>query len=72
MFERQGKVFEFGPYRLNTAERLLLRDGAPLSLTPKGFDTQVALLERSGQLVEKDELMRIARHMGIKLTIASS
>src|SRR5262245_49891655 len=50
-------IWEFGPFRLDETERLLLRAGEPVGLTPKVFDTLVALLERSGRLVEKDELM---------------
>src|SRR5262245_7450730 len=51
------RIWEFGPFRLDEGERLLLRDGQAVGLTPKVFDTLVALLERSGRLVEKDELM---------------
>jgi Tol biopolymer transport system component/DNA-binding winged helix-turn-helix (wHTH) protein len=51
-------VYEFGPYRLDVAERLLLRDGSPVPLTPKVFDTLLVLVENSGHLVEKDELMK--------------
>jgi hypothetical protein len=29
------RIWEFGPYRLDEAERLLLRDGSPVGLTPK-------------------------------------
>src|SRR5262249_52595988 len=53
------RIWEFGPFRLDETERLLLREGEPVGLTPKVFDTLVALLERSGRLVEKDELMDI-------------
>jgi hypothetical protein len=35
-----GKIFEFGPYRLDTAERVLLRDGEPVPLTLKAFDVR--------------------------------
>jgi eukaryotic-like serine/threonine-protein kinase len=52
-----NKVFEFGPYRLDTAERVLLRDGQPVSLTLKAFDVLRLLVENSGHIVEKDELM---------------
>ena len=52
-------LYEFGPYRLDTAERLLLRDGIPVPLTPKAFETLVALVQRSGHLVQKDELMKV-------------
>lgn len=51
------RVWEFGPFRLDEAERLLLRDGEPVGLTPKVFDMLVALLEHSGHLVEKGALM---------------
>lgn len=53
-----SRVYEFGRFRLSHAERLLTRDGEPVSLTPKAFETLVVLVERSGHLVEKDELMR--------------
>jgi DNA-binding winged helix-turn-helix (wHTH) protein len=51
------RIWEFGPFRLDEAERSLLRDGRPVSLTPKVFDTLVVFLERAGRLVEKNELM---------------
>jgi DNA-binding winged helix-turn-helix (wHTH) protein len=31
-------IFEFGSFRLNPAERLLLRDQARVRLPPKAFD----------------------------------
>ncbi|SRR6266404_1499385 len=49
--------YEFGPFRLNASERLLLRDGQPVPLPPKVFDTLLVLVQSSGHLVEKDELM---------------
>lgn len=52
------KVYKFGHFKLNTVERLLLRDDLPVSLTPKAFETLVALVSRSGHLVEKDELLK--------------
>lgn len=51
------QVFAFGPYRLDPEERVLLRDGAPVPLTPKVFDALQFLVERSGRLVTKNELM---------------
>jgi TolB-like protein/DNA-binding winged helix-turn-helix (wHTH) protein/Flp pilus assembly protein TadD len=59
MSTRSQHLYEFGPYRLDTAEQLLLRNGEPVPLTPKAFETLVALVERSGHLVEKDELMKV-------------
>src|SRR5205809_5505173 len=49
--------YEFGPLHLDAAERLLLRDGQPVPLPPKVFDTLLVLVQSSGHLVEKDELM---------------
>ena len=52
-------LYEFGPFRLDTVEKVLLRDGEPVPLTPKAFDTLVALVQRGGHLVKKDELMKV-------------
>ena len=52
-------LYEFGPFVLNPAECTLLRDGQPVPLRPKVFDILLALVERHGRLVEKDELMRV-------------
>jgi len=50
-------VYEFENYRLVPSERLLLRDGHPVQLQPKIFETLLALVENSGHLVEKDDLI---------------
>jgi Tol biopolymer transport system component/DNA-binding winged helix-turn-helix (wHTH) protein len=54
----QGRFYEFGPFRLDPAKRLLLRDGAPVPLKPKVFETLLILVEAQGQALEKDELMK--------------
>jgi hypothetical protein len=46
------QVAEFGAFRLDPAERLLLRDGQPVALTPKAFDLLLYLVERVGRLNE--------------------
>src|SRR4029078_8378348 len=51
------KIHEFGPFRLDPAERQLRRDGRPLPLTPKAFDTLLVLVQNAGRAVGKDELM---------------
>ncbi|MSV30348.1 MAG: hypothetical protein EXQ52_16640 [Bryobacterales bacterium] len=51
-------LFEFGPYRLDTAERSLWRDGQRVPLTLKAIDTLIVLVEGGGRLVEKDELLK--------------
>src|SRR5215467_6834116 len=50
--------YEFGPFRLDPVERLLLRDKQPVSLPPKTFDTLLLLVENSGHLLSKDELLK--------------
>jgi len=50
--------YEFGPFRLEPAERLLLRDSQPVQLSPKAFETLMLLVQRSGHLVEKNDLMK--------------
>ncbi len=54
-----GKHFyEFGPFRLDPVERLLLRNSQTVTLAPKVFDTLLLLVENSGHLLSKDELMK--------------
>jgi DNA-binding winged helix-turn-helix (wHTH) protein/Tfp pilus assembly protein PilF len=50
-------LYEFGPFRLYTGERLLLRDRQSIQLTPKAFDTLALLVENVGHVVEKNALM---------------
>jgi DNA-binding winged helix-turn-helix (wHTH) protein/tetratricopeptide (TPR) repeat protein len=51
------RIFAFGPFRFDPLERTLLREGVPVPLAPKLFDTLLALVENSGHLIEKDELI---------------
>ncbi len=50
--------YEFGRFRLDPEEHLLLRNGKPVALTPKVFDILLVLIRNSGHVVEKGELMR--------------
>jgi DNA-binding winged helix-turn-helix (wHTH) protein/tetratricopeptide (TPR) repeat protein len=50
-------IYRFGDFELDPDERRLLANGAPITLTPKVFDTLVLLVERAGHAVSKDELM---------------
>src|SRR5664280_3093986 len=55
---RQAKHFyAFGPFRLDSENRVLVRDGAPVSLAPKLAETLLMLVENAGHLVDKDDLM---------------
>src|SRR5262249_1955141 len=59
MVRQPAYQYEFGPYRLDAAERLLSRDGEALPLSPKAFGLFLALVERHGRLLEKEELMKL-------------
>jgi DNA-binding winged helix-turn-helix (wHTH) protein/tetratricopeptide (TPR) repeat protein len=52
-----GTVYQFGAYRLDTADKVLYRAGAAVPLTPKAFDTLAVLVESHPHLVSKDELL---------------
>src|SRR6266498_2402411 len=51
-------LYDFGRFRLDAKERLLLHDREIVPLTPKAFDMLLALVENSGHLLEKNELMQ--------------
>lgn len=59
MSHQTKHLYEFGPFRLDAGERLLLREGESVPLTPKAFDLLLALVEHHGHLLEKDELMKL-------------
>ena len=52
------EIYEFGPFRLEPAERKLTRGGEVVTLTPKVFDMLVMLVRNTGHLLDKDELIR--------------
>ncbi|SEN49979.1 Predicted ATPase [Duganella sp. CF517] len=47
----------FGPYRLAASNRVLLHDGRPVQLSGRAFDLLLALVERAGEVVSKEELI---------------
>src|SRR5687767_13460950 len=54
-----GRLYRFGDYELDSAKRLLFRNGERVNLTPKAFDVLLVLVERHGQVVSKDDLLRL-------------
>jgi DNA-binding winged helix-turn-helix (wHTH) protein/TolB-like protein/Tfp pilus assembly protein PilF len=58
MTHRVKRLYEFGVFRLDPAERLLLRGDKRVPLTSKVFDILTMLVENRGRLLEKDELMQ--------------
>ena len=51
-------IYEFGPFRLDPGERRLSREGQPITLRAKIFETLCVLVEAHGLLVDKDELIK--------------
>ena len=55
---RDAAGFAFGEFRLELRSRRLLRGSEAMPITVKTFDTLAVLVERAGQVVDKEELMR--------------
>jgi len=53
------RSYAFGEFRVDAAKRLLLCGERRVAVPPKVFDTLLALVENTGRVVEKDELMRL-------------
>ncbi len=58
MDELSGHFYEFGRFRVNVAERILLRDKDVVPLTPKVFEILLTLVENGGHVISKDDLMK--------------
>src|SRR5262245_56820253 len=57
MDDREKRLFEFGPFRLDATERTLMRDGVVIQLTPKASETLLILVQDSRHVLTKDEMM---------------
>ena len=56
---RQAKhLLEFGPFRMDLEERVLIRDQETIPLSPKAFETLLVLVQHSERVVLKDDLMK--------------
>jgi TolB-like protein/DNA-binding winged helix-turn-helix (wHTH) protein/Tfp pilus assembly protein PilF len=51
------RYYEFGLFTLDPAQRLLLCAGKVVALTPKVFETLLVLVENTGRVVTKDDLL---------------
>lgn len=58
MSEQLPVVYLFGPFQLDESNLLLQRDGEPVSLTPKALDTLLVLVQSSGRVLQKDEILK--------------
>src|ERR1041385_4170507 len=50
--------YEFGPFQLDTIERVLRGNGHEIFLRQKSYEVLLVLVENSGHIVEKETLMR--------------
>lgn len=57
MSRQTRHLYEFGPFRLDPEKPCLWRDGELVSLTPKAVETLLVLVQQSGKLVEREQLM---------------
>ena len=55
---RKGRIYDFGHFRLDTAEQVLLCEGQPVQLTLKALGVLLVLVDNAGHLVEKQYLMQ--------------
>lgn len=58
MNKADNDLYEFGSFRLDPTQRLLLREEEQIRLQPKVFDLLLFLVQRSGVLVEKEEIIK--------------
>jgi len=54
----QKEIYDFGPFTVDPTERVAFRDGKPLTLTPKVFDTLLCLVRNRGRVLTKDEILQ--------------
>lgn len=52
-----NKIYEFGEFRLDALHKMLYRGDAEVALAPKAVETLLALVERRGEILSKDELI---------------
>src|SRR6266568_3099683 len=57
MSQQTKQLYEFGHFTLDMEESRLLRDGLPVPLKPKVFETLLVLVENGAHVMTKDELM---------------
>ena len=57
MGKSEFHIYEFGRFRLYANDRILLRGDARVHLTEKVFNILLLLVQRSGHLVTKEELI---------------
>jgi len=59
MSSTSPRFYDFGPFRVDLTEHVLLRGSETVPLTPKAFETLVHLLRHNGRIVIKQELLKM-------------
>ena len=57
-----AREYQFGRFLLRPAQRELLANGEPQKLGKRGYDLLLALVERAGEVVGRDELFERVWH----------
>lgn len=61
-FKKASKILNmhrFGPFTLDPARRVLTREGRTVAITARPFDILLALVDRAGEIVDKDEMLKL-------------
>jgi DNA-binding winged helix-turn-helix (wHTH) protein/tetratricopeptide (TPR) repeat protein len=58
MTTQAQRLYNFGPFQLDTGTQVLRRDGKSVPLKPKLLELLILLVESSGRIVRKDELIK--------------
>jgi TolB-like protein/DNA-binding winged helix-turn-helix (wHTH) protein/Flp pilus assembly protein TadD len=53
----EQRIYEFGDFRIDVDHRMLYHQGSETPLVPKAVETLLALIERRGKIISKDELL---------------
>lgn len=59
MPDKEKHFYEFGPFHIETVERVLYRGMEMIPLTPKAVETLLALIANRDRVVDKDELLKM-------------
>src|SRR5882724_4670842 len=54
-----SKNYEFGAFHLDVDSCCVVREGKPVELSENGYGLLLALVERHGQLVSREELLKL-------------
>lgn len=53
-----SSLYAFGEFRVDTQNRILFKNEVPVAITPKAFEVLLSLIQHSGDVVSKDQLMQ--------------